>query len=102
MSKNKSLIHRHRVPFTLAACGVLITTALAGVAHADEPPAPVPTVTPAAAEAAAPAPAETAVATASPPAAPPAPPPPPYSLPWQLRPVAAANVLRSDTAVALY
>jgi hypothetical protein len=30
----------------------------------------------------------------------PAPPPPPYSLPWQLRPVAAATVVRSDTAFA--
>ena len=35
-------------------------------------------------------------------AAAPAPPPPPYSLPWQLRPVAAANVVRSDTAVSFY
>ncbi len=34
--------------------------------------------------------------------APPAPPPPPYSLPWQLRPVAAATVLRSDTSIAFY
>jgi opacity protein-like surface antigen len=33
---------------------------------------------------------------------PPAPPPPPYSLPWQLRPVAAATALRSDTSIALY
>src|SRR5690349_3103423 len=32
----------------------------------------------------------------------PAPPPPPYSLPWQLRPVAVANVVRSDTAIAFY
>jgi hypothetical protein len=32
----------------------------------------------------------------------PAPPPPPYSLPWQLRPVVAANVVRSDTAVSFY
>jgi hypothetical protein len=41
------------------------------------------------------------VATA---AAPPAPaaPPPPYSLPWQLRPAAVGNVLRSDTSIALY
>jgi hypothetical protein len=30
----------------------------------------------------------------------PAPPPPPYSLPWQLRPVTAGNVIRSDTAVS--
>jgi hypothetical protein len=34
------------------------------------------------------------------PAAPPA--PPPYSLPWQLRPVAVGNVVRSDTAIAFY
>ena len=27
---------------------------------------------------------------------------PPYSLPWQLRPVTAANVVRSDTAVSFY
>jgi hypothetical protein len=102
MSKSKSLIHRYRIPYILAACGAIAATALAGTARAEEPPAPVPTVTPGVAEAAAPAPAATATATASPPAAPPAPPPPPYSLPWQMRPVAAANVLRSDTAVALY
>jgi hypothetical protein len=35
-------------------------------------------------------------------AAAPPPAPPPYSLPWQLRPVAAANVVRSDTTVAFY
>lgn len=35
-------------------------------------------------------------------APPPAAPPPPYSIPWQLRPVAVANVLRSDTAFAPY
>jgi hypothetical protein len=29
-------------------------------------------------------------------------PPPPYSLPWQLRPLTVANVLRSDTSVAFY
>ena len=33
---------------------------------------------------------------------PPAPPPPPYSLPWQLRPVTAATVVRSDTTMAFY
>jgi hypothetical protein len=37
-----------------------------------------------------------------PPPAPAAPPPPPYSLPWQLRPAAAATVVRSDTAFAFY
>jgi len=46
---------------------------------------------------------QTAVANAAlAPAVAPTPPPPPYSLPWQLRPVAAANVVRSDTAVAFY
>jgi hypothetical protein len=46
-----------------------------------------------------------AQALAAPPAADtdaPAPPPPPYSLPWQLRPVVAGNVVRSDTAIAFY
>ena len=48
-------------------------------------------------------PAATAVTGAAPtPATLPAPPPAPYSLPWQLRPVTAATVVRSDTAVALY
>ena len=28
--------------------------------------------------------------------------PPPYSLPWQLRPVTAGNVVRSDTAIGFY
>jgi hypothetical protein len=28
--------------------------------------------------------------------------PPPYSLPWQLRPVVAGNVVRSDTAIGFY
>jgi len=34
--------------------------------------------------------------------APPPPPPPPYALPFQLRPVAPASVVRSDTTVAAY
>jgi len=100
MSKTKILIH-----------AIIATAALSGAARADEPAAPppaepapaaAPAVVPAAPEAAAPAPAATAVATAPAPAPAPAPPPPPYSLPWQLRPVAAVNVLRSDTAVAFY
>jgi hypothetical protein len=32
----------------------------------------------------------------------PKPAPPPYSLPWQLRPVLAVNVVRSDTSIAMY
>lgn len=35
-------------------------------------------------------------------AAPPPPKPPPYSIPFQLRPVAAVNVVRSDTSVAFF
>src|SRR6185369_3789347 len=47
--------------------------------------------------------ASTSVAAAPAPLAPPpAPPAPPYSLPWQLRPVAAATAIRSDTSVAFY
>lgn len=40
----------------------------------------------------------------SPAAASPAPaaPPPPYSLPWQLRPITAASVVRSDTTVSFH
>ena len=41
-----------------------------------------------------------AFAQAAPP--PDKPKPPPYSLPWQLRPALAINVVRSDTALALY
>lgn len=39
---------------------------------------------------------------AAPPADAPPPKPPPYSLPFQLRPVAPGNVVRSDTAFAMY
>ena len=35
-------------------------------------------------------------------AATPVTPPPPYSLPWQLRPAAVGNVVRSDTSIAFY
>jgi hypothetical protein len=61
---------------------------------------------------AAPAPTESqaseATAAEPPPAEPPPaadapkPKPPPYSLPWQLRPVVAGNVIRSDTTFAFY
>src|SRR5688500_18002312 len=44
-------------------------------------------------------PPTTVTATPTPPAPPP---PPPYSLPWQLRPLPIATVLRSDTSVAFY
>ena len=84
---------------------IITAAALARFAQAEEPapPPPPPAAIPAAPEAAAPAPAATAVANASvAPAAAPAAPPPPYSLPWQLRPVAAVNVVRSDTVVAFY
>jgi len=71
-------------------------------APAAETPPPLPTAPPEKSTAAV-APAETGVtATALPPPAAPKAPPPPYSLPWQLRPVTAATVLRSDTSVAFY
>jgi hypothetical protein len=85
---------------------VITAAALTRTARADEPAPPPPAPVPAASDvapAAAAVPAETAVANANlAPAVAPAPPPPPYSLPWQLRPVAAASVVRSDTAVAFY
>ncbi len=45
-------------------------------------------------------PGAAAAQDAEPPPAPP--PPPPYSLPWQLRPATVGNVVRSDTAIAMY
>lgn len=48
----------------------------------------------------APSASDTAAAPA-PPAAEAAPKPPPYSLPWQLRPIAPANVIRLDSALDL-
>ncbi|HVY37521.1 MAG TPA: hypothetical protein VHM31_06285 [Polyangia bacterium] len=47
------------------------------------------------------APEATAVTVAPPSTTPPTP-PPPYSIPWQLRPAAAASVVRSDSSVAFY
>ncbi|HVZ75266.1 MAG TPA: hypothetical protein VHJ20_22970 [Polyangia bacterium] len=80
-------MHPRKVLLTsaLALTGV---GALASVAQADAP-APAPATTP------------TVAATAAPPAAPAAP-PPPYSVPWQLRPLAAANVIRLDSSTAFY
>jgi hypothetical protein len=69
------------------------------------PPEPAPAEATAAPVEPAPAPAaEASLAIDAPPAEPAAakPKPPPYSLPWQLRPVVAGNVVRSDTAVAFY
>ena len=94
---------------------ILAITTFGGAASAQEAPAPTSAPMPAresppaaapippAPETAIAPPAETAVASATvAPATAPAAAPPPYSLPWQLRPVAAANVVRSDTAVAFY
>ncbi len=74
-----------RIPFAAAVLTTLC--AASSAARADEPPPAPPT-----------APATTA--PASPPAT--TTPPPPYSLPWQLRPAAPGNVVRSDTAIATY
>lgn len=61
-------------------------------AEAPPPEAPpAPEAAPAEAAAAEPAPVEA-----------PKPKPPPYSLPFQLRPVVAGNVIRSDTAIGFY
>jgi hypothetical protein len=73
----------------LVAVLVVAGSAPAAQAKQAEPATPTPAV-------AASTPASTA------PAQTPAAPPPPYSLPWQLRPVVAANVVRSDTAVSFY
>lgn len=90
---------------------LLALPVLTSTAHAEEsapPETDAPEAAPAdtAPDAAPPAegaPAETP-ATAAPEAAPeaPKPKPPPYSLPWQLRPVGAATVIRSDTSFAFY
>jgi hypothetical protein len=92
------------------SCVLLLASALCGAQRAsaqpsaagEEPAAAAPSVEPSAPPAAAPAtPAPAAEAAPAPvPAAPAA--PPPYSLPFQLRPVAVSNVVRSDTAIALY
>ncbi len=92
------------------ASGLLVCASQARAQPADAPleapaAAPASAATPLA-EPAAPA-EQTPVITAEPPTTstvePPAKPtPPPYSLPWQLRPAAAATVLRSDTAFAFY
>src|SRR5690349_19681082 len=75
-------------------CMTALPLLIAGLARADQPmpgtevlPAP-PTV----------APDQAAGATAEPPPPPAEPTPPPYSIPWQLRPAAAVNVVRSDTS----
>lgn len=75
---------------------------------AEPPPADAPPPVAPAEPTPAAAPAETAApsvaAVEAPPAEPAAakPKPPPYSLPWQLRPVVVANVVRSDTAWAFF
>jgi hypothetical protein len=69
---------RTRIALAAAACSFLAQTAAAQAVDAPADPA-------------------------APPADPAAKPkPPPYSLPWQLRPVVAATVLRSDTTFAFY
>jgi hypothetical protein len=73
-----TVINKNNLARVLVVSGTLL---LGGAARAQDPVVTVP-----------------AAATAPPPG----PPPPPYSLPWQLRPVTVANVLRSDTAVAFY
>lgn len=74
-------------------------------APADAAPPPAALEAEAAPAPAAEAPAPEPVATTEEPLPEPAaakPKPPPYSLPWQLRPVVAASVVRSDTAWAFF
>lgn len=124
MSYRRSATRIIRTPLLAGPlCGLLLS-AVGHAQPAETTPAPAAeAVPPAAAEPAdapvpaeAPAPVEAAPEpTAAPEAAPEAaaeepvaepaaapPKPPPYSLPWQLRPVAPGNVIRSDTAIALY
>jgi hypothetical protein len=81
MTRRTNQLHR-----SLAVAG-----ALAGLAVTPSPPAQ-----------AADAPEATAVSVVPPATPAPPPPPGPYSLPWQLRPAAAATVIRSDSSVAFY
>ncbi|MFO0590047.1 MAG: hypothetical protein U0441_21065 [Polyangiaceae bacterium] len=74
--------------FLTAAISVVLVAGSLGSASADEPPAPKVDAPPA--------------PKADVPDAPPPPPPAPYSLPWQLRSAAPGNVVRLDTAIALY
>ena len=81
----RTLSERRRTPVSRGRDILVLTSAclmtLSGVARAQEPP-PAPV----ASEAPKPAPAK----------------PPPYSLPWQLRPVAPANVVRLDSSYGFY
>jgi hypothetical protein len=78
----------------VVAFAILTSTSLPFTARADEPLAPPPP----------PAPLELAPAPAPQEMEPeaPKPKPPQYSLPWQLRPVTAGTVVRSDTSFAKY
>ena len=69
-----------------SATGLVIVAALASGVAAAQPVAE---------------PTQTAPLTATAPA-PTTPPAPPYSLPWQLRPTAVGNVVRSDSSIAFY
>ena len=100
-----------------AALAGVLAVGLAASARAEDAPspaAPAPAVATAAADAPpTPAPGMVAMETppptpsvaatgAVPPPPPPVVPPPPYSLPWQLRSIAPATVVRSDTSVAFW
>ena len=95
-------LHRQTLrPFGAALVAASLSLSLASGAHADEaaaPSAPAPSE----ASAASPAPASPAPASPAPASPAPAAKPAPYSLPWQLRPALAVNVLRSDTSIGFY
>lgn len=84
-----------RAAFAFALLTGVTATSVAGAQDAPAEGAP------ATAEAAAPAEPAPAAAEAAAPAAEAKPKKPPYSLPWQLRPVAPGNVVRSDTSLLM-
>lgn len=89
-TKRRRLRAVRRVLLLAVAVGGLAGAPPAARAQQEAVPAAIPVTAP-----------PTAEATATPPV-PVGPPPPPYSLPWQLRPVTVGNVVRIDTATALY
>ncbi len=97
-----SVLTAHSLAFAEEPAAPAVDAAPAAPAPA-APPAPAADAAPAAAASAPPVEAAPP-ADAAPPAEPAAakPKPPPYSLPWQLRSVIPATVLRSDTSFAFY
>jgi hypothetical protein len=88
VEENMNAIEVNRRLISILVCGLSVCASARSARAADLPGGPPP--------------AATAVSSPAPEAPPPAAPAPPYSLPWQLRPVVASTVIRSDSSVALY